>query len=204
MTIGIRAMAADMAAGLDAERELVERAKRDREAFAQLYRSHCQPIARYIYRRVGDAHLTEDLTADVFTVALRMLPRFRHRGVPVRAWLYRIAGNRVNRWARRERRHALQRLQADPAGGREYPPAEDRRPVADAGTDRRESREYVRTALLTLAPKHQTVLALHYLEGMPVAEVAVAIGVRVGTVKSRLARGREALRRRLEPRRTQP
>lgn len=199
MAIGIRALAAEAAVGLDAERELVERAKRDRAAFAQLYRSHCQPIARYIYRRVGDAHLTEDLTADVFTVALRMLPRYRHRGTPVRAWLYRIASNRVNRWARRERRHALQRLQADPAGGRECPAAEDRRRAAGAG--RRESREHVRTALLTLAPKHQTVLALHYLEGMPVAEVALAIGCRVGTVKSRLARGREALRRRLETRR---
>ena len=54
-----------------------------------------------------------------------------------------------------------------------------------------------RKAMWTLLPKHQAVLTLHYLEGMSLKEVASVIGCRVGTVKSRLARGRDALRERL-------
>ena len=57
-------------------------------------------IARYVYRRVGDGHVTEDLVADVFVSAMQAFARYRHNGVPLRAWLYRIATNRVNRWAR--------------------------------------------------------------------------------------------------------
>lgn len=88
---------------LDDERQLIESAKRDRHAFAQLYRLHYPAVARYVHRRVGDPHLVEDLVADVFLNAMNALPRYRHRGVPVRAWFFRIAGNVVNRWARRQR-----------------------------------------------------------------------------------------------------
>ena len=180
---------ASILAEMDDERSLVERAKRDRKAFALLYRSHYRSIAGYIYRRVGDVHTTEDLVADVFTAAMQALPRYRHRGLPVRAWLFRIASNRVNRWVRRQRRRAMAPLTGDEAAC-EAQPADGPSRLDDA-----------RAALLTLPPKYQTALALHYLEGMPIAEVALATGCRVGTIKSRLARGRDALRRRLEQRR---
>ncbi len=170
------------------ERDLVERAKRDREAFAVLYRRHYQAIAGYIYRRVGDAHVTEDLVAEVFLSALRALPRFRYRGVPIKAWLYRIATNRLNHWARQQRRRAITQLDSEVIDQTGEP--------VDAGL----TREHTRAALLTLAPKHQAVLALRYLEGMSVEDVALATGCRVGTGKSRLSRGRDALRRRLRQR----
>jgi RNA polymerase sigma factor (sigma-70 family) len=112
--------------------------------------------------------------------------------VPVLAWLYRIASNRVNRWARRERKRAARQLVTEPTGGGEAP--------GQAASDR----EYARAALLTLPPKHQTVLALHYLEGIPIKDIALTIGCREGTVKSRLARGRQALRQRLQQGRSQP
>ncbi|MCP4592443.1 MAG: sigma-70 family RNA polymerase sigma factor [bacterium] len=175
---------------LDAERELVERAKRDRAAFARLYRRYYPVVAGYVYRRVGDAHLTEDLVAEVFLAALRYLPKYRQRGVPVRAWFYRIATNTVNRWARKQGRNLL----------RHYGDIE----TADVAEDRAETNgwaERTRGALLLLSPKYQTVLALHYLEGLSVEEVATAVGCRPGTVKSRLSRGREALRERLLQRR---
>lgn len=174
---------------LDAERDLVARARRDPAAFAELYRCHHQAMAGYIHRRVGDPHATEDLLSDVFVSALQYLPRYRHRGLPVRAWLYRIATNRINRWVRRERKRTLLHLRAMDTGS--------------AGeSDRDDSElERARSALLSLPPKYQAVLALHYLEGLPVGEVALALGCRVGTVKSRLARARDSLRRRLLQRR---
>lgn len=176
----------------DDERDLINRAKRDRDAFAELYRRHSHGVAAHIYRRTGDPHATEDLVADVFLAALRALPRYRYRGVPLRFWLLRIATNAVNRWVRRRRRGATADLHV----------AEDVN--VDAGssmTDGEVDAEHALRALLRLAPKYQAVLSLHYLEGLSVREVAAVVGCRAGTVKSRLARARDALRARLTERR---
>lgn len=177
--------------GLNATQPSVAERPRSREAFGRLYRTHYRAITGYIFRRVGDSSLADDLVADVFLAALQAWPRYRDRGVPVEAWLFRIATNRVNRWARRERKRVLAQLDSEPA---------DREAASNPVT---RARDHARAALLMLPPKYQAVLALHYLEGMPIERVAQAIGCRVGTVKSRLARGRERLRERLEHRRSQ-
>ncbi len=175
-------------ADLPAAEELrqIESAKRDPQAFAALYRRHCSAITRYLYRRTGDRHATEDLVSEVFLAALRYLPRYRHRGLSIRSWLYRIATNSANRWSRRNRLPCAPL----PVGG-----------IADPVDDSEPSTELAQWALLQLPPKHQTVLALHYLEGMTIDEVAAVIGCRSGTVKSRLSRARETLKRRLHHRR---
>ena len=154
-------------------------------------RRHYRNVSDYVYRRTGDVHATEDLVSDVFLTALRTLPRFRYRGVPLRFWLLRIATNAVNHWSRRQRRRPLHlRL------------FQIEEPVdSDASTQRQANQQEARAALLALAPKFQAVLALHYFEELSVIEVAEVIGCRVGTVKSRLARARDALRRELQQRR---
>lgn len=166
----------------DIERDLVERARRDREAFGALYRRHYGAIAGYVYRRVGDAHATEDLVSEVFVAAMRSIGRYRYRGVPFRAWLYRIATNVVNRWAKRNRRLAGGAITESV----EWP--------NDSSWDA----EVARRALLKLPAKQQAALSLFYFEGLALEEVAAICGCRVGTVKSRLARGRDALRESLE------
>ena len=173
----------------DADGELIERAKHDRQAFALLYRRHYARIAGYIHRRIGDPHVTEDLVADTFMTALRCLPKYRHRGAPLTAWLYRIATTSVNRWVRRQRRW-FRSLDGGVAAAQAVARVSDR---ADGEADR----ESVRKALLALAPRHQSVISLHYLEGLSAEEVSQALGCRLGTVKSRLSRGREALREKL-------
>jgi RNA polymerase sigma-70 factor (ECF subfamily) len=170
-------------AAVDDERELVERAKSDRAAFSVLYRRHYRALSSHVLRRTGDVHTTEDLVSDVFLTALRTLPRYRYRGVPFRFWLLRIATNAVNRWARRQRRRAVATV---PIVGLEEAAAPS---ATDGGIDA----ERAQRALLSLPPKYQAVLSLHYLEGLALSEVAAVIGCRVGTVKSRLARAREAL-----------
>lgn len=164
------------------ETALIRRAKRDPRAFALLYRQHYAPIIGYVYRRIGDRHAAEDLAAEVFLAAMRSLRGYRHRGVPFRAWLYRIATHAVNRWARRERKRFCQTL-----------------PESLVASDgEAHDRDVARSAMLSLPPKHQAVLALHYLEGLSVEQVASVIGCRIGTVKSRLSRARQALREILE------
>ncbi len=161
------------------EANLVERAKQDPAALALLYDMHYASIARYVVRRVGLSD-AEDLVADVFLAMVRHLPRFRDRGVPFRAWLYRLATNQVNRWARRRRRDAGRWLAERAAESKSSHSAEEA--------------EVVRMALLTLPPRFQSVLTLHYLEELSVVEVARVLNCAEGTVKSRLARGRDILR----------
>jgi RNA polymerase sigma-70 factor (ECF subfamily) len=177
---------------VDDERDLIERAKTDREAFAVLYRRHCHPVFAYVYRRTGARHATEDVVSEVFLTALRTLSRYRYRGVPLRYWLLRIATNAVNRWARRQRHWGVRLVATEQIDDRRHDP-----PSTGGETDP----EQARRALLSLPPKYQSVLALHYFEGLALQEIAAIIGCRLGTVKSRLARARDALRVELNQRR---
>jgi len=172
--------------GPDSEADLVRAAQRDPRAFGPLYRRHAAAIARYLRRRLGDPHVVEDALSETFEQALVRLDRYRSQGIPLRAWLYRLANGCVHRARRRAASRAMERLDADPEASAESPdePAERAR--------------HARSALLRIAPRYQTALALFYLEGLSVDEVARICGCRPGTIKSRLARGRAALRRRLE------
>lgn len=175
--------------GADSEHELVARAKRHPSALGALYEQYAPMLLRYVHRRTGDVHVTEDLVADVFVIVLRSLPGYRYRGVPLRYWLMRIATNVVNRWAKRNRRQPHVAL--DEAHASE---------VASRSTTGGEPDERVQRAFLALPPSFQAVLSLHQLEGLSVAETATIIGCCEGTVRSRLWRARDALRRQLNER----
>ena len=169
--------------GQQAEGDLVRRAPDDPEAFAALYRRHYPAIQRYLRRRLGDAHLVEDAVAETFLDALRQIGRYTDRGLPFRSWLYRIASGQAARQLRQAARIAMAQLDEEPAQEGE---------VQEPGA------AVARAALLQIAARYQTVLALHYFEEQSIEEIARTLGCREGTVKSRLARGREALRQQLE------
>ncbi|MBK7403928.1 MAG: RNA polymerase sigma factor [Phycisphaerales bacterium] len=161
--------------------DLIARAATDDRAFAELYRLHYVGISGYILRRVGDSHLAEDLAAETFLDAWRAIGRYRQTGIPFGHWLLRIATNRVNRWARRRR---------EPVVG-----VTD---TAAAAPPERGDASHALAALARMAPKHQAVLSLHYVEGLSVEQVARVLECSPGTVKSRLHRARESMRRELE------
>ncbi len=177
-------------ASLERERDLIECAKRDPKDLGVLYQRYCPMLLNYVFRRTGDVHATEDLVADVFVIVMRSLPGYRYRGIPLRSWLLRIATNTVNRWARRQRRYAYAALDADQ--------------VADTNgrsTPGEARDEHLQRVLLTLPPRYQAVLSLYHMEGLSVGETAAIVGCREGTVRSRLARARDALRKQLNGRR---
>lgn len=156
------------------------------QSFGDFYREHYQAIAGLIYRRTGDSHITEDLTADVFLSAYRSMDEYLGVVPPV-VWLRRIANNRVNRWVRREVgvRRILRRL---PLIGVFVAP-ESHAP---------EPRSAALKALLRLPVDQQEVLSAHYLEGLSLEEVGLMLSISPVAAKSRLARARDALRRELE------
>ena len=94
--IGLKArVAAKLDADYSAERALIEAAQRDRGRFSELYEANFERVYAYVVRRVRDRDEAQDLTADVFHLALKSLPRFEWRGVPFAAWLFRIAANEI-------------------------------------------------------------------------------------------------------------
>ncbi len=168
----------------DAEPSLIDRARHDGQAFARLYKLNYPCIAGYIFRRTGCREVTEDLVSEVFLSALKKLPRYQHRDLPFRAWLYRIATNAVNQWARGERRRIR----------RERHHARD---AVDHRSDEALAHQHaddVRRALLCLDPKHQAVLTLHYTEDIGIEQIALILKRPQGTIKSRLHRARDAFR----------
>ncbi len=165
----------------------MERARTDTGAFAALYHRNYSAIGAYLYRRTGDVSATEDLLADTFLRALKGIPRFHSRGIEFRHWLYRIATNVANGWsaARRRRRETTLDSRAE-------------RGALAPDPWKRAERDAVRRAVARLPKRFQSVIALHHLAGLPLAEVAVVLRCRLGTVKSRLFRGRALLRRLLQ------
>lgn len=151
--------------------------------FEGLYRRYYPVIQRYVRRRLGDPHAVEDLVAETFLVAYEQRDRYRDRGLPIQAWLYRLATSRLARHLRKRR-----------------PEPSDTVREAPADEPDQARRELVREAIAALEVRYQDVLALHHLEGLSLDEVAAVLRCRVGTVKSRLFRAREALRLELERR----
>ncbi len=149
--------------------------------FEHAYEALYEEVAGYVSRRTGDCHVTEDLVSDIFLSALDGLRKVRRPEVPFRFWLFRIATNRVNRWWTRNRRR--ERLIA--LVGREREEALHFDPDMQAG-------EQLGAQLRRLSAAHQTVLSLHYLQELSIGEIAEILECAPGTVKSRLARAREA------------
>jgi len=153
-------------------------------SFDEAFAAEFAPLHRYLARRVGAA-AADELAAETFTVAFRNWERLDPER-PVRPWLYGIAANLVRHHWRKERRmlRAYARTGVDPVFT-EDEPAEDTRELASALAElRRDERE---------------ILLLHAWAELTDTEIAAALGIRAGTVKSRLSRTREKLRNRLEP-----
>jgi RNA polymerase sigma-70 factor (ECF subfamily) len=169
------------------EPSLIERAKRyDQKAISELYRRHAQSIHRYIYYRVGDVNVAEDLTADVFLKALEGLEGFTYRGIPFSAWLYRIAHARVMDHFRKRARHELLPLDERLVATEKGPQA-----TVEAKLDHEE----LQSAIAQLTIEQQQVIILKFVEGLSNAEVARIMGKTEGAVKSLQHRGLNSLQR---------
>jgi RNA polymerase sigma-70 factor, ECF subfamily len=85
------------------EQEIVERSKKDAKAFGELYEKYFDRIFNYIYRQTDDEELSADLCSQAFINALNNLNRYEFRGLPFSAWIYKIAGNEVNKHYRKNK-----------------------------------------------------------------------------------------------------
>ncbi len=167
--------------------ELVERARRGSEdAWVELVREHQQPVFRLVYLLLGDAEEAEDVAQETFVRAFRALDRF-DTSLPLRPWLLAIARN----LARNRRRTIGRYLQAV----RRLIESEPERVVrSEAESLPAWEAETLWLAVRRLSAADQEVIALRYFLDLSEAETAGALGVPVGTVKSRLHRSLLRLR----------
>jgi RNA polymerase sigma-70 factor (ECF subfamily) len=175
------------------ERELIVAAKAgDQRAYGQLLGRHQAVAFRAAYLVTGSAAEAEDATQEACVKAWLALGRFR-AGAPFRPWLVQIAINEArNRRRGASRRAALAlRLGPEPVGTHAAPSAEAQAMAAV-------ERARLADAIGQLRENDQLVIAARYFLGLSESETAIALGLRRGTVKSRLSRALERLHSRLE------
>jgi len=175
-----------------ADRDLVALAKKDKEAFGELYQRYLPKIYSYVYYRTGNRHDAEDLTARVFFRALAHIGNYEDRGLPFRAWLYRIAHNLVANWHRDQGRRKIIALEDYVA----YPQHDE---APDSLAEEREERRELLAALRQLPADRQQLLLLKFIEQLSNAEIGQIMGRSEGAVKSLYHRTLLARRAELRP-----
>ena len=169
------------------EKDLICRAARgDAEAFRQLVEAYQTPAYRLAARMCGPDS-AEDVTQEAFLAAWRALPEFRG-DCRFSTWLYRLVSNAAIDCLRREKKHR----DTGDVDDLELP---DGGPSPQEQAERSDTRDAVRRALDRLSPEHRQVLLLRFMQELDYGEIARALNVSEGTVKSRINRGRKRLRK---------
>jgi RNA polymerase sigma-70 factor, ECF subfamily len=167
--------------------DIAQRAvQRDPDAFAQIYDEHVDIIYRFIFYKVGDPGVAEDLTADVFAKAWERIDRFQWRNVPVQHWLLTIGRNTVtDYWRSRKRTSSPLDILGE---------ASSDEPLPDEHVARDLEVETLARALITLPDEQRDVLILRFIEDMPHRDVAAILGKSVEAVRQIQSRALKALR----------
>jgi len=156
-------------------------------AFEQIMREYGTRVLRLVTFLVKDKNLAEDITQDVFVKVYRHLPRFRQQS-SIHTWVYRIAVNEckgfLRSWAFRNLLYSAW-IKRD----------------GDVSTEHlvldRVERDQLVAHVLELSPPYRRVIALHYYADLSIAEVAEVLSVSEGTVRTRLTRARQQLKKRM-------
>lgn len=176
---------AEVPASPDDDAEVIAQSLEEPEIFAGLYDRHAPDIHRYAARRLGEG-AADDITADTFLIAFRSRRRFDPAQRSARPWLYGIAANLIGKHRRSEERalRALARTGQDPVAAS----------WSDRCDDRIAAQAPLAAALAALSPGDRHVLLLVAWADLGYQEVAEALGIPLGTVRSRLNRARRRVR----------
>lgn len=161
----------------------------DKSALSEIYDRYAGRIYNYIYYRLGDAHLAEDLTGTVFLKMLEAIQTSKSWNVSFSGWLYRIAHNLIVDHFRRSQQNRSAPLDDRLIAG-------DEDPVK--AVERRFENARLRRAIEQLTEEQGQVVMLKFVEGLTNAEVAQTMGKTEGAIKSLQFRALASLRRILE------
>ena len=165
----------------------------DDAAFTKLVEKYQKPVHALVWRKIGDFHTAEEITQDTFLRAYQGLSTLK-KPQSFASWLYVIAANRCSTWLRKKRLQTqpledTDSAQLQKASYSRYVSEENKRTTAEA------KREVVKRLLAKLQESDRTVITLHYFGDMSAADIGAFLGVSVNTVKSRLRRAQQRLKK---------
>lgn len=176
------------------EQELIQAAQRgDQKAFEQLVKDNQSLVYNLAYRMTGNPDDAADLTQDAFLNAWKGLTHFQGQS-SFSTWLYRLTSNACVDFLRRQKRRETLSLTMEEDEEDRQIQIPDERYSPQRELERKEAHRILQEGLSALSPEHRQVLLLRESEGLSYQEIAQCLGLEEGTVKSRIARARTALR----------
>ncbi len=178
---------------------LIRRAQRgDADAFEQLLLEHQKNVYNLCYRMAGNPDDAMDLSQETFLRAWRCLDQYQFASA-FSTWLYRLCSNICIDFLRRRRRQQTVPLTFEDADGEEQTYAvPDVQPLPEEQVELKLTRETLAAAMAQLLPEHRAVLQLRVVNEMSYEQIADVLDIQIGTVKSRLSRARNQLKKILE------
>jgi RNA polymerase sigma factor (sigma-70 family) len=177
---------------MDEQALIASARKGDARAFNQLVLSYQSMAYNVAYRILSDPDAAADATQDAFLSAYRALRKFR--GGSFKAWLLRIVTNACYDQLRVKQRRPTSSLDDLPVEADHTYYLHDRSEQPDEFAERRELNRVIQTGITSLPVEQRMVLVLSDVQGLSYQEIAESTGLSLGTVKSRLSRGRAKLR----------
>lgn len=173
------------------ERELIARLqKRDEAAFEELIRQYEKKVYTLCFRMCGNSEDAEEAAQDAFLALWRGIDRFRQES-SLSTWIYRLATNAcIDTLRRRKKQSGSVSLDDEEL----FVDAVDTSPQPQETVEHREARKLLQEGLSALPEEYRKVLILREIEGLSYTEIAESASIELGTVKSRISRGRSLLR----------
>lgn len=173
------------------ERELIARLqKRDEAAFEELIRQYEKKVYTLCFRMCGNSEDAEEAAQDAFLALWRGIDRFRQES-SLSTWIYRLATNAcIDTLRRRKKQSGSASLDDEEL----FVDAVDTSPQPQETVEHRETQKLLQEGLSALPEEYRKVLILREIEGLSYTEIAESASIELGTVKSRISRGRSLLR----------
>lgn len=171
--------------------------KGDQEAFEDVVAFYQHKVYQICYRMLGNVHEAEDIAQEAFIRAFINIDSYDEQR-KFSTWLYRIATNlAIDRLRKKKPDYYLDAEVKGTEGLTMYSQLAAEQALPEEEVESLELQSYIQKEIMALPPKYRSVIALRYLDEMPLSEISEILDIPIGTVKTRIHRGREALRKRL-------
>lgn len=176
------------------ERSLIRQAKKDPEAFGQIFDHYYPMICRFVFKRVGSLEVAQDITSETFFQALKSLWRYKITNRPFKAWLFRIAVVQIAQYYRNKgKAYELTLEYAPQLVAHESVNADQSLKEEYDEHDTQGMFKELHAALLQLSEIQHTIIVLRYFENKKIKDIAEILDIKENTIKSHIRRGLKKL-----------